>query len=213
MLFRSFDIAALQYLYDAANVTSGTTYSWNADQRFFQTIWDPSGLSSIDLSNQTKANIVDLRAGKQSSIAMRGAYDDMPFTQSEYGALTTTVNGKSVKISSLIGRPTYTGSNNLTIAAGSRVNQVIGGSGTDTIITNAEQNTVETGNGDDKVYLSGTAAGIDGTTIDGGQGSDTLYVRKLAGHSWSFSGATLTLTKAATNTQSAQQIEIGRAHV
>ena len=204
--FGAFDIAALQYLYGAATPTSGQTYSWNTDQKFFQTLWDPTGQSTIDLSNQTKNNVVDLRAGHTSSIAVRDAYADTGLTAAEFAKLTTTVNGKTVKLSSVIGKPTYSGANNLTIAAGSQIDAVVGGSGSDTVITNQYNDTVATGDGNDQVFLTGTAAGIDGTTIDGGNGNDTLYVRKIAGETWSFDGSTLTLSTVATRKQSAQQI-------
>lgn len=205
--YGAFDIAALQYLYGAANPASGQTYSWNTDQKFIQTLWDPTGQSTIDLGNQTKNNVVDLRAGRTSSIAIRDAYAEMPFSAAEYARMTTVVNGKTVKLSSVLGKPTYTGANNLTIAAGSQINGVTGGSGSDTIITNEYADTVATGDGSDAVYLTGLAAGINGTSIDGGDGNDTLYVRKMRGFVWTFDGSTtLTLSTAATRTTAAVDV-------
>ena len=201
----AFDIAALQYLYGAASPTSGQTYSWNTDQKFIQTLWDPTGQSAIDLGNQTRNNVVDLRAGRTSSIAVRDAYAEMPFTAAEYARLTTVVNGKTVKLSSVLGRPTYTGANNLTIAAGSQINSVTGGSGSDTIITNE----ICRYGRDRRRFRRGVSdrpgAGINGTTIDGGDGKDTLYVRKIRGYVGR-SRLDLTLSTAATRTTAAVDV-------
>lgn len=204
--YGAYDIAALQYLYGAAAPGAGTTYSWETDQRFFQTIWDPSGESTIDVSNQTKSNTIDLRAGRKSSIAVRDPYSDMPYSRALYAKMTTSVNGRNVKLASVVGTPTYTGQSNLMIATGSVINRVSGGSGADTVITNENADTVAANEGDDRVFLTGITATMDGTSIDGGDGEDTLFVRKIAGAAWSYSGSTLTLTRAATRTQAAQQI-------
>ena len=42
---------------------AAATYGWEPDAVLSQTIWNPDPASSIDLSNQTRDNIVDLRPG------------------------------------------------------------------------------------------------------------------------------------------------------
>lgn len=185
--FQTVDIAALQYLYGAPT-SQAATFSWATDATISQTIFNNNSQSTIDLSNQTHSNVVDLRAGHSSSIAVHDAYADMPFTAQQYAHLTS--GGRT--IASLLGKPTYTGQNNLKIAAGSHIDHVVGGSGSDTVITNTEGDTVSSGAGDDKVFLTGGDA-----TIDGGDGNDVVYVVKRAGAQWSWSSdhSTLTLTQ------------------
>jgi len=181
------DIAALQYLYGAAQ-SQARTYSWAADAAFSQTIYNSNGASTIDLSNQTRASVVDLRAGRASSIARRDAYADMPFSARDYAALTSG----GVKLSRLIGTPTYTGTNNLKIAAGSHINHAVGGSGTDSFVTNLDDNSIDGGDGDDSIFVTGGNA-----VIEGGNGNDTVYVIKRKGAVWDWSDdrSTLTLTR------------------
>lgn len=65
-----YDIAAIQYLYGANTSTrSGdTSYSWNANEAFVQTIWDGGGSDTIDASNHTSNQTIDLRDGRFSSV-------------------------------------------------------------------------------------------------------------------------------------------------
>jgi len=179
------DIQALQYLYGASTSAQAQTYAWDPDQRLSQTIWNSNAGSSIDLSNQTLNNVVDLRAGHRSSIAIRDAYADMPFSKAEYAKLTS--GGK--KLTSLLGTPGYTGRDNLLIAAGSHINQATGGSGNDTFITNSEGDTVDGGDGNDRVFVSGGNA-----TVTGGAGDDTVYLRKTARAVWNVDGGLTTAT-------------------
>lgn len=186
------DIAALQYLYGSPQSSDATTYSWSVGQAISETIWNNNSASAIDLSNQTLDNVVDLRAGKKSSIAVRNAYADMSITAAQYAKLTS--GGK--KLTSLLGVPTYTGKNNLTLAAGSHIDNAVGGSGDDRFITNKDGDNIDGGDGNDKFFVTG---GDD--TIAGGNGDDTLYILKKAGAKWTLSGDHSTLTETSTNTK------------
>jgi serralysin len=74
-----YDIAALQYLYGAAN-SIATTYVFGDADIFARTIFNNNPDSRIDLSAMTRDNRVDLRGGSFSSIGLRDAYADMgPF--------------------------------------------------------------------------------------------------------------------------------------
>jgi hypothetical protein len=176
--FQAYDIAALQYLYGAAS-SQAATFSWSDGQALSQTLWNNHPDSRIDLSNQTRGNIVDLRAGYKSSIGIRDAYEDMPFSKAEYARLTS--GGRKIK--SIIGTPTYTGRNNLTIAKGSRINAATGGSGNDTFIGNgASLNTLDGGSGNDRFFVGkGSAA------VTGGEGTDTAYLARKKGYTWRLS--------------------------
>jgi serralysin len=190
---QAYDVAALQYLYGAPASSSATTYSWASGAAFSQTIWNNNGASSIDLSNQTGSNTLDLRAGKYSSIAVRDAYADMgPYNKTTYAALTS--GGR--KLSSLIGVPGYTGTNNLYLAAGTQINNAKGGSGADTIVTNSAGNTVDAGAGNDAVFYTGGNG-----SVSGGEGDDTVYLVKKAGTAWALSADGSTATWTQTNSR------------
>ena len=182
------DMEALQYLYGAAQGTSARSYAWDTDAVISQTVWNPNDGSAIDMSNQTKNNLVDLRAGRWSSIAMRDAYADTGYTAAQYGTLRA---GDGRKVADILGKPSYTGRNNLFIAKGSRFTEATGGSGNDTVIANNLGNTVSGGGGDDRVFWTGG-----NLTVSGGDGSDTVFVRNVAGARWTLSDDKSTLTLA-----------------
>lgn len=65
-----YDIAAIQDLYGENknyNATD-TVYRWDTNVDPFMTIWDGGGIDTIDASNQVQKQVIDLRAGKFSSI-------------------------------------------------------------------------------------------------------------------------------------------------
>ncbi|TWC24746.1 Ca2+-binding RTX toxin-like protein [Pseudomonas sp. SJZ085] len=64
------DIAAIQRLYGANTQwqTGNNTYSWAADQKVFETIWDAGGTDTIDASNQAAAVRINLNEGQFSKI-------------------------------------------------------------------------------------------------------------------------------------------------
>lgn len=68
-----FDIAAIQHLYGTnTNTRSGNnTYSWGTNANFIETIWDGGGNDTISAANQTRDAVINLNAGRFSSI---GAY-------------------------------------------------------------------------------------------------------------------------------------------
>lgn len=174
---QGYDIAALQYLYGASTTTSAATYSWATDAAVSQTLWNPNTGSAIDLSNQTKNNVVDLRGGRWSSIGIRDPYADSGYTAAQYAALTS--GGR--KVSAILGNPSYDGRNNVLIAAGSRFTQATGGSGNDTFIGNRFGNTLAGGAGNDRFFWN---AGD--MAVEGGEGRDVVFVKQVAGARWTF---------------------------
>lgn len=195
-----FDIAALQYLYGASQSTSAQTYSWDSDAAFSQTLWNPNSGSAIDLSNQSKNSVVDLRAGHYSSIAQRDPYADTGYSAAAYAQLKS--GGR--KISDLLGKPSYSGNNNLFIAAGSRFTQATGGSGNDSFIANTLGDTVDGGAGNDRVFWNGGDL-----TVDGGSGTDTVFVKKVKGAQWTLSDDKSTLTLARTDAKTGETLTLG----
>ena len=142
------DILAMQYLYGANyNFNAGdTTYTFDPQSPFFKTIWDGSGNDTIDIRNFSTDCRVDLTPGTYSSI--RYAF----LANSNKDATTDT----------------YDGVNNLGIAYGCLIENVLCGSGNNIVIGNSSNNSIVGGSGNDSFNGGG---GDD--TLDGGGGLDT----------------------------------------
>lgn len=120
------DIAALQAMYGVGAGNSDDT-TYSWSGQTFETLWDGGGVDTIDLSNKTTALDIDLTPGSYSNVGT-----------------TVTFEG------------TVTESYTMGIAYGTIIENVVGGSGNDTI----------KGNDADNVFTGG--AGAD--SIDGGAG-------------------------------------------
>ncbi|MFC7332785.1 M10 family metallopeptidase [Rhodocista pekingensis] len=163
-----YDILAVQYLYGVNTATRAgdTVYSWQQNERFFETIWDGGGTDTLDASAQTLDCVIDLRDGHFSSIAIRATEAqkrmDLP---ADAGHVPT---------------PGYDGRDNLAIAYGVVIENARGGAGNDRLIGNAVANVLEGGAGNDT--LTGGAGddrlsgGAGNDTIDGGSGVDVVRI-------------------------------------
>lgn len=154
------DIEALQYLY-GANTTTRTgnnTYRWEANAEILETIWDAGGVDTIDASNQTLANVINLTPGSYSSIALRQ---------------TDTQKRTALDLPTWFTQPLpadlYDGSNNLAIAKGVTIEHAKGGSGADRITGNAAHNQLS-GNAGNDTLLGGNGNDL----LRGGAGNDIL---------------------------------------
>ena len=118
-----YDIAAIQLLYGANqdyNI-SNTLYHWDQDTDPFMCIWDAGGVDTIDVSNQTQNQIIDLRAGAFSSLgAVKLQYSDDTIER-------------------------YPAKDNVSIAYGTLIENAIGSNKDDTLIGNSVANQL-TGN-------------------------------------------------------------------
>ena len=129
------DVAALQFLYGAqTHNETDTVYYWNdPDIPFAATIWDSGGTDTLDFSNFTLGHDISLVGGTSSTI-------NFP------------VSGTGWDVGQL--------QDNLSIATGALIENVIGGDGNDTIEGNDLANLIAGGFGDD--------------TMIGGAGADTF---------------------------------------
>ena len=136
-----YDIAAIQSLYGANANYNGdnTVYRWDTNSDPFMTIWDSSGVDTIDTSNQIKAQSIDLRAGEFSNV---GA------VAFEYSNAQTAF---------------FNAHNNLSIAYGTLIENAIGGTGNDTLIGNSIANQLTGGIGYDNFIF---AAQLSASNID-----------------------------------------------
>ena len=148
------DITALQYLYGSQETTNlgDTTYTFDNDKPFAEAIWD-AGVNDNDVlnfSNFTTDLIVSLVPGTSSTIP------------------TTIPTG------------TWEMTDNLGIADGALIENIIAGSGDDKIIGNAEDNVLTGGAGAD-VFEFNAGFGSD-TITDFVVGTDKLKIKDSGGN-------------------------------
>lgn len=123
------DIAGLQYLYGINKSTNkgNTIYTYSNTTPFYETIWDASGIDTIDLHNFRKDLTIDLNGGQLSTLSFDVA--DERWSNKQHG--------------------------NLGIAFEAVIENGTGGSGNDSIIGNAANNTLEGNAGNDNLFGKG----------------------------------------------------------
>ena len=143
-----YDIYAVQELYGSRMTarTGPDTYSWADHAEIMMTIWDGGGTDTIDASNQSFANIINLNDGSFSSIGIRATDAQKRVDMPGFATGAPT--------------PTYDARDNVAIAYGAMIENAIGGSAADWLLGNRLGNSLSGGAGDD--------------TLDGGLGNDTL---------------------------------------
>ncbi len=172
-----YDVAALQSIY-GANTTTNTQnniYTLKYTDYKIQTIWDAGGIDTIDLSNTIGDSNIDLRGGTINSADQYTLDNVIKINQD-----ISTANGKSQHNNWIADNLTdlynddnlYTGIDNLGIATGTIIENIITGSGDDTITDNEVDNIIETSFGDDKFYLGNGGSDY----VDGGDGNDIVYL-------------------------------------
>ena len=198
------DVKAMELMYGAETTSDGdSTYTFANDGSrnqpvMMQTITDTGGTDTIDLSNQTKSNTLNMNGGTLSTIGYWAEADQVAYWAAQTGATqqwmqdrfdswnTQAASNFPNKTTSFI----YTGEDNLGIAESAQIENAIGGSAADTITGNALDNiitggggndTIDGGDGDDVSVYSGdrnsyaiTDNGDGTTTVTGADGTDTL---------------------------------------
>ncbi len=143
-LYSLYDVAALQVMYGVNLEThqGDDIYTVTYESHDVITIWDAGGHDLIDLSQTEGVSYIDLHGG--------------------------TLNSADQQRNEAY----YTGEHNLSIAYGVLIEDLKTGSGNDKVTDNEVDNIIETGAGDDMIYLG--KGGID--SIDGGEGKDTIFI-------------------------------------
>ncbi|MDP2215618.1 M10 family metallopeptidase [Phenylobacterium sp.] len=170
-----FDILAVQARYgaDPTTATGNTTYSWDPNRPFFQSIYDAGGIDTFDLSNHTRGSVIDLTPGAYSSIAQFSAEAQIAEMLVRFPWAHAFFNEH------ILDPETYTWTDNLGIAYNTVIENVIGGSGADTILGNSANNEIRGGDG--RSYLRGFDGndqiwgGRDFDDLHGNAGNDTLW--------------------------------------
>lgn len=147
--FMPLDILALQFLYgknttgtslsdDSLSLADFQTTQFTSDWMGMETLSSTTAGLSLDLSNVTASNIVDLRAGAFSSINIK---------ESSY----------NVGIGGAI-KQTFYNFNNVGLAYDASVSSMVGGSSSDVVYVASNDVQIDGGAGNDKVYLYGNAS-------------------------------------------------------
>jgi len=164
------DILAIQAKYGAnPNTASGDdTYTFDPTIPYVRAIYDAGGVDAIDLSGHQRPSRVDLTPGAYSSI-------DIYALDKQEAYWKTLYPGHDTFISSVFNTPdidttAFTWNDDLGIAYGTTIENVLGGDGNDTVTGNAVGNSISGGGGADS--LAG-GAGDDRLLGDGG--SNTLF--------------------------------------
>ena len=188
------DVKAMELMYGAETTSDGdSTYSFANDGSrnqpvMMQTITDSGGIDTIDLSNQTKSNTLDMNGGTLSTIGYWAESDQVAYWAAQIGTTQTWMQSQfdswnTQAASNYPGKATsmiYTGEDNLGIAESAQIENAIGGSAADTITGNALDNMITGGGGDD--------------TIDGGDGDDVaVYSGDKHDYTITTSGGTTTI--------------------
>lgn len=191
------DVKAVEYLYGAESVSDGdSTYTFTNDSTRLQpimmkTLIDSGGNDTIDASNQSRANTINLNPGTFSTIGLYTEAEQISYWQSARGFTSSSIqtiftfydnqaksasnSGNSVANANR--KAIYTGEDNLAIAHNAQIENAIGGSAADTITGNSLDNAIE-GRGGNDILNGGTGddaltGGAGDDTIDGGVGTDT----------------------------------------
>jgi hypothetical protein len=152
------DVAAIQDLYgaDPDTATGDTTWAFNSDIVYLQTLYDAGGVDTFDVSALTRASLVDLRPGAYSDVGAFSKTDQIAFWTAKFPTSAAFI---ASQINSF---DTYTWTQNVGIALNTVIENAIGSAYADTLIGNSVANTLKGGAGND--------------TLDGLEGRDTaLY--------------------------------------
>jgi Ca2+-binding RTX toxin-like protein len=138
-----YDILALQYIYgeNTTTRTGNDVYTFLTDKEYLECIWDAGGHDTIDLSNQTRNQVIDLREGTFSSIGVKNN------GQTGNGNVSIAFN---VTIEDAVG-----GSGHDKITGNGVANDMDAGIGNDTIAGGLGNDTLTGGTGNDSMSGGG----------------------------------------------------------
>lgn len=214
-----YDIAYGEELYGAETTTNtgNTRYSFDVNPVTLETIYDSGGEDTLDASNQTRQNIIDLTPGGFSSIglladraAAQAYYEGLGISAGAvsgwFGVFDATARSMMTANASDFTDGVYRGQDNVAIAFSTTIENAKGGSGNDQITGNDADNLLEGNDGDDTI-----TGGRGNDIIDGGSGSDTsIFLGNAAAYRVKREGSSVTvtdLTSARYGTDSLRNVE------
>ncbi len=189
--YQLYDIMALQAIYGANTEANTGNDIYRVSDLYREhkhlVIWDAGGIDTIDASDTTHPDYIDLRDGIFSSIDIHPLREQMDDALSYLIQNIQEIQGDEVseyqyqQISSwlndefsdpAVSESIYTGERNLAIAKGTIIENAITGSGNDIVVDNEYNNIISTNGGDDIIYV--WEGGFD--IINGDEGQDTVVV-------------------------------------
>ncbi len=193
----AFDIQVIQQIYGAETLVGAgaDTFTFNQSAPTFQTIYDPSGVDTIDLSTHTRVSIINLMPGTWSSVDYYRASDQIAYWQAQFPTYSPAYIAGLFSDTAKV----FQWENNVFITSNTTVENVKAGSGADSIAGNAADNSIFGGAGNDTItdpsgsnYLRGEdgndslfgGTGFD--DINGNMGNDTAHGG--AGDDWVVGG-------------------------
>ena len=197
-----YDVEIMEQFYGSDDDDTGNnTYSFAVSPETIQTIVDAGGTDTIDASNQTRENVIDLTAGGFSSIGIYSEADQKTDWAASLGTTTAAIqtvidffdaqaSAANSYYSAHSRTALYTGEYNVGIAHNAVIENAIGGSANDTITGNSSANNIAGGAGDDLIEGNG-----DDDIIDGGAGTEdvAVYNDVYANYTITESGGTYTV--------------------
>jgi serralysin len=164
-----YDILALQAIYGANPTTNlgSTTYSFAENKPFLTSIYDAGGVDTIDISAHHRMSYIDLTPGAYSSIAIIPEAEQLAHWTSVYPDFASEITGWITR--SQANNYLYEGKDNLGIAFNTVIENAYAGSGDDTVVGNAANNSLSGGDGADSIR-----GGAGDDTISGGAGQNYL---------------------------------------
>ncbi len=198
-----YDIAYGEELYGAETTTNtgSTSYSFAVNPVTLETIYDSGGEDTLDASNQTRQNIIDLTPGSFSSIglladraAAQAYYEGLGISSSAvsgwFGVFDATASSMMTANTGDFTDGVYRGQDNVAIAFSTTIEHAKGGSGNDQITGNDAANRLEGNAGDDEI-----SGGRGNDIIDGGSGSDTaVFAGNASAYRVKREGSSVTVT-------------------
>lgn len=175
------DVAALQAIYGADMSTNAgdTVYVYNESERAFETasghyltIWDAGGTDTLDLSAAEYDSIINLNDYTLSSVSQRSSFEEAVDVAYAAGLTSQSAISFIQDFIDGLGNEAFLNHNNLGIAYGVVIENVITGLGDDSVTDNEVDNQIYTSSGNDVIYLG--AGGYD--YADGGEGNDTVVL-------------------------------------
>ncbi|PHS58174.1 MAG: hypothetical protein COB17_04050 [Sulfurimonas sp.] len=173
-LFSLYDIATLQAIYgvNPDTNTGDDVYTLSYTDYKIQTIYDAGGNDTIDLSSAIGTSNIDLRSGSLNSVDVYTLAQVVELHQSLISDDYWKIFIEETLTSLYTDAKLYTGKNNLGIAIGTIIENVLTGFGDDIITDNEVDNNIFSSFGDDKIYLGNGGSDY----VDGGIGNDTIYL-------------------------------------
>ena len=175
-----YDIAAIQYLYGANMNTrlNNSTYSWDTNATFIETIWDGGGIDTISAENQTRNAVINLEAGSFSSVGANRSSNAKNNVAIAYGVTIENAIGGSGSdrlFGNAINNLLQGGGSNDTLIGGRGTDTLLGGTGNDSLTGGGGVDRLTGGTGTDRFVFQSVTEGKD-TITDFSVVDDTIDV-------------------------------------